>query len=57
MSETVLALLLFLLVVVHFPHKSRMYAWIPSVLNIQKQHELRKSRLKEIHLSFHISEA
>lgn len=28
----------FLLVVVHFPQKSRMYAWIPSVLNIQKQH-------------------
>jgi hypothetical protein len=28
----------FLLVVVHFPHKSRMYAWIPSVLNIHKQH-------------------
>jgi hypothetical protein len=29
---------IFLLVVVHFPHKSRMYAWIPSVLNSHKQH-------------------
>jgi hypothetical protein len=48
---------IFLLVVVHFPQKSRIYAWIPSVLNSQKQHTLRKSRLKEIHLSFHIREA
>ena len=28
----------FLLVVVHFPQKSRIYAWILSVLNSQKQH-------------------
>src|SRR5256712_7623790 len=28
---------LFLLVIVHFPQKSRIDAWIPSVLNIHKQ--------------------
>jgi len=48
---------LFLLVVVHFPHESRIFAWIRSVLNMQKQPQRRVSRLKERHLSFHMGEA
>jgi len=48
---------LFLLVIVHFPQKSRIDAWIPSVLNIQKQPQRIMSRVKERRLSFHIGEA
>src|SRR6266700_4681417 len=48
---------LFLLVIVHFPQKSRIDAWIPSVFNIQKQPQRIMSRVKERRLSFHMGEA
>ncbi len=48
---------LFLLVIVHFPQKSRIDAWIPSVLNIHKQPQRIMSRVKERRLSFHMGEA